>query len=78
MRRTGITVIVLAALTLQAVPAAAQDIATEGIAPSRWQPALPHAGQKARLLRWWAQWNDPVLLSLIESAQTAQADLPRS
>lgn len=78
MRRAGLTVIVLAALTLQAVPAAAQDIATEGIAPSRWQPALPHAGQKVRLLRWWAQWNDPVLLSLIESAQTEQADLPRS
>lgn len=57
---------------------AAEGVTSEGIAPSRWQPALPHEGQRGRLLRWWAQWNDPLMLSLIAAAQSQQADLPRS
>lgn len=85
MMKAGLAIVGVAALLLNAVPVAAQgaaqgaaqDVAAEGIAPSRWQPALPHAGQKARLLRWWAQWNDPVLLWLIESAQNTQSDLAR-
>lgn len=88
MIKPGLAVVMLSALLLNAIPgraqgipepaSTAQGIATEGIAPSRWQPALPHGGQKARLLKWWAQWNDPVLLSLIESSQRTQVDLPRS
>jgi len=47
--------------------------------PAQWQPSigpgLPHQGQPAELQAWWAQWNDPVLLALLESAQQASPSL---
>ncbi|MFZ9405846.1 MAG: TolC family protein [Burkholderiaceae bacterium] len=58
-----------------AVPAREQAITTASISPSRWQPALAHAGQKKRLLQWWGQWNDLLLVSLIEAAQNTHTDL---
>jgi NodT family efflux transporter outer membrane factor (OMF) lipoprotein len=36
----------------------------------RWQAPLPHGGQVGDLQRWWQQFNDPLLASLIESAQS--------
>lgn len=43
--------------------------------PPQWHAPLPHQGQRAELSRWWQQWNDPVLLKLIESAQDASPTL---
>ena len=36
---------------------------------SAWQAPLPHQGQLTDLSRWWAQFNDPLLSRLIDSAQ---------
>jgi outer membrane protein, multidrug efflux system len=44
-------------------------------APAAWQAALPHGGQPTALANWWAQWGDPVLLALMESAQKESATL---
>jgi outer membrane protein, multidrug efflux system len=44
-------------------------------APVAWQAALPHGGQPTALATWWAQWGDPVLLALMESAQKESATL---
>lgn len=38
-------------------------------APARWQGPLPHGGQLAAALDWWAAVGDPVLVELIAAAQ---------
>jgi NodT family efflux transporter outer membrane factor (OMF) lipoprotein len=38
-------------------------------APVAWQQPLPHGGDLVALGNWWSQFNDPVLLELIDSAQ---------
>ena len=60
------------------VRSADHGVSAAAVAPSRWQPALAHAGQKARLLQWWGQWNDPLLVALIDAAQNAQPTLKSS
>ena len=62
-------------LSACAVSVPAPDVAVT--APASWmaadpaQAALPHAGSPAQLRAWWQQWNDPVLLHLLDSAQQA-------
>jgi NodT family efflux transporter outer membrane factor (OMF) lipoprotein len=41
--------------------------------PAAWHAMLPHDGSMVELARWWGQFDDPVLSSLIEAAQ---ADSP--
>ena len=37
--------------------------------PAQWQTPLPHSGQLTLLKAWWQQFNDPLLLQLIDAAQ---------
>ncbi|QTP61095.1 efflux transporter outer membrane subunit [Billgrantia antri] len=37
----------------------------------QWHAPLPHGGQLADLSRWWAQFDDPLMLRLIEAGQQA-------
>jgi NodT family efflux transporter outer membrane factor (OMF) lipoprotein len=39
-------------------------------APPRWYAPLPHDGTLADLRQWWQQFNDPVLVELVEAAQS--------
>ncbi|MEJ8839585.1 efflux transporter outer membrane subunit [Ramlibacter sp. AN1133] len=60
----------LALAALAAVPALhAQAL------PEAWQGALPHGGDTAALRDWWAAFDDPLLVRLIEAAQAASPDL---
>lgn len=43
--------------------------------PPGWHAPLPHNGTLADLTSWWQQFNDPLLVELIESAQTASPTL---
>lgn len=43
-----------------------------------WHAPLPHGGQITHLQRWWSQFNDPLLLRLIEDAQHASPTLARA
>jgi multidrug efflux system outer membrane protein len=52
-----------------AVPRPPASVAAS--APGRWQAPLPHGGTLADLRQWWQQFNDPLLIALIEAAQTA-------
>jgi outer membrane protein, multidrug efflux system len=45
------------------------------VMPSQWQAPLPHDGRATDLLGWWAQFNDPVLVGLIESGQRVSPTL---
>ena len=40
-------------------------------APPQWYAPLPHQGAVADLAQWWQQFNDPLLVQLVESAQAA-------
>lgn len=44
-------------------------------APAAWQAALPHDGNLSNLANWWQQFNDPLLVQLIESAQNVSSDI---
>jgi outer membrane protein, multidrug efflux system len=44
-------------------------------APAQWQATLPHNGNVSNLANWWQQFNDPLLVQLIESAQNVSSDV---
>ncbi len=46
--------------------------------PTAWQAPLPHQGSVQALNDWWAQWNDPLLVALVQSAQTLSPDLAQA
>ena len=44
-------------------------------APPQWYAPLPHGGTLADLRQWWQQFNDPLLVDLVEAAQTVSPDV---
>lgn len=46
--------------------------------PEHWQAALPHDGNSAKLKDWWAQFNDPLLLELLDAAEHNNPDLEKA
>src|SRR5687768_6594650 len=44
-------------------------------AAPQWHAPLPHQGTLSDLTQWWQQFNDPLLVQLIESAQTSSPDV---
>ncbi|MBE7367390.1 efflux transporter outer membrane subunit [Ramlibacter pallidus] len=56
-----------------AVPRPPAAASTE--APPRWHAPLPHAGTLADLRQWWQQFNDPLLVDLVEAAQTVNPNV---
>jgi len=45
------------------------DFKRPDVAQTQWHAPLPHGGKVANLLRWWEQWDDPLLTQLIEQAE---------
>lgn len=41
--------------------------------PTQWQAPIPHDGQLSDLSRWWQQFDDPLLVQLIDAAQVANS-----
>lgn len=46
--------------------------------PAGWHAPLPHGGNMADMRDWWAQLNDPLLVSLIDAAETASPTLAQA
>ena len=46
--------------------------------PNTWHATLPHNGSNLQMINWWGQFNDPTLVSFIESAITTYPDLDQS
>jgi outer membrane protein, multidrug efflux system len=44
-------------------------------APSAWQAPLPHEGRLTLLKAWWQQFNDPLLIHLIDAAQAVSPSI---
>lgn len=58
-------------------PDAAHSSLSTAVA-TRWHSPLPHGGNLADLSRWWARFDDPLLLRLIVSGQQASATLAQA
>jgi len=43
--------------------------------PPRWYAPLPHGGTLSDLRRWWQQFDDPLLVDLVEAAQAVSPDV---
>jgi len=43
--------------------------------PAQWQAPLPHSGELSVMSQWWQQFNDPVLVQLIASAQAVSPSI---
>jgi outer membrane protein TolC len=63
----GVAAIWLAGCAVQRPPAQ-----VAAAAPAQWYAPLPHNGTLADLSAWWSQFNDPLLIELIEAAQSAK------
>ncbi|MDE2094585.1 MAG: efflux transporter outer membrane subunit [Burkholderiales bacterium] len=68
---TGLAVGVLGACS--SGPPTLPNVATE--TPPQWQAPLPHGGRLAALDTWWQQFDDPVLVRLIDAAQAVSPSL---
>ena len=61
-------------------PDYAGPVATQAQAapPSAWQAPLPHGGDAQDLARWWRQFDDPLLDTLIAAAQRESATVAQA
>jgi multidrug efflux system outer membrane protein len=71
MRKLHLMAAVAVPLWLAGCAASAPVPPPATTAPPQWYGALPHGGTLEDLTRWWQQFDDPLLVQLIESAQTS-------
>lgn len=76
------SVFTVAAATLLAgcaavMPASTPPTASAPIA-AQWHAPLPHDGQLTDMSQWWAQFDDPLMLRLIEAAQQVSPTLAQA
>ncbi|MFT4174268.1 MAG: efflux transporter outer membrane subunit [Rhodocyclaceae bacterium] len=66
-------------LALQGCATRSSALATPQVkAPAQWHTALPHGGQLTDLQQWWSQFDDPLMLRLIQAAQLASPSLAQA
>ena len=70
MKRLQLIAAGAAALWLGGCASPAPAARAAAAAPPQWYAPLPHNGTLADLTLWWQQLNDPLLVELVESAQT--------
>ncbi|MEQ1684516.1 MAG: efflux transporter outer membrane subunit [Burkholderiaceae bacterium] len=74
LRAASVAASLVALGACSAGPAPAPDVLTRA-APAQWQAPLPHSGQLSELKNWWQQFNDPLLVQLIDAAQAVSPTL---
>jgi NodT family efflux transporter outer membrane factor (OMF) lipoprotein len=62
-------------LLLAACAVSRPPVAADANPPPRWYATLPHGGTLADLRQWWLQFEDPLLVDLIDAAQTVSPDV---
>nr|WP_315426997.1 efflux transporter outer membrane subunit [uncultured Albidiferax sp.] len=58
------------AVWLSACASTAPPTSAPAQAPAQWQAPLPHQGQLGDLASWWQRLDDPLLVQLIDAAQS--------
>ena len=70
-----LAVLCMAALAAGCASTAGPATSVQVQTPAQWFAPLPHNGSLAGLSQWWQQQNDPLLVELIEAAQTASPSI---
>ncbi len=80
--RRGRLAVVSAAVLLSACsalgPVGPEPTPAPAPVATQWHAQRPHGGSTGDLARWWQQFNDPVLVSLIDAAQRESASLAQA
>lgn len=73
MRSTSLAAALTAALLAACASTPPDTTPGSASAPvaSQWHAPLPHGGQVSDLSRWWSQFDDPLLVRLVEAGQQA-------
>jgi len=71
MKKLRLTAAAAALLWLAGCAAPRPSDTVAASAPPQWYAPLPHNGTLTDLTAWWQQFNDPLLIELVEAAQTA-------
>ncbi len=77
-KRMRAPIAVLMAATLAGCAVGPGYVKSSATTHAAWVAPLPHGGKSASLVNWWAQWNDPVLLELIDNAQRENATVAQA
>ena len=75
MKLLRLFAVACAALVLAACAVPRPPGRTPSYAPPGWNAPLPHGGTLADLHQWWTQFDDPLLVDLIDAAQTVSPDV---
>jgi NodT family efflux transporter outer membrane factor (OMF) lipoprotein len=75
MKNPRLIAAVAAALALAGCASTGPSSTPAPEAPAQWQAPMPHNGTLGDLASWWQQFDDPLLVELIESAQKASPTL---
>jgi multidrug efflux system outer membrane protein len=73
----GLAAAVLLAGCASTMPAPVPGSATGPVA-AQWHAPLPHDAQISDLHRWWAQFDDPLLMRLIDAGQQASSTVAQA
>ena len=71
MKNPRLIAAVAAALALAGCASTGPSATAAPEAPAQWHAPMPHNGTLGDLASWWQQFDDPLLVELIESAQKA-------
>ena len=71
MKKLRLTAAAAALLWLAGCAAPRPSESVAAPAPPQWYAPLPHNGTLTDLTAWWRQFNDPLLIELVEAAQAA-------
>lgn len=75
MKLSRLAMALAAAVWLAGCAVSRPPAAVDAAAPPQWYAPLPHGGTLTDLKQWWLQFNDPLLIELIEAAQTANPNV---
>jgi NodT family efflux transporter outer membrane factor (OMF) lipoprotein len=59
-------------------PPGADAVSAQTPVPTQWQAPLPHNAKLTDLSQWWQQFNDPLLVRLIEAGQAVSPTLAQA
>lgn len=78
---TSLATVVVASLLAACTPlrvAGPDYVAPTAVAPAGWHAAQPHGASATELSRWWQQFDDPLLVRLVEAAQSESPSLAQA
>jgi outer membrane protein, multidrug efflux system len=73
-----VSTVLLASCTVVGPKHTPPELAKITVKAPAWNAPLPHAGDAQSLKAWWASWNDPALVALIDATQANNPTLEQA